>query len=555
MPGVRGFVGQTCILSAVALAAAALPANQAGAQTVNPAQSQPIAPLAGRDYTPAAGQGLIGFYGTDLGFTLKHEGNLRIVFGDTWGTKLGTPISPIGDDAQGLICLQAAGCPYGGVVLATGDQVVAYAGNAQEVRDRRGPPIVFRRNLFGKTASIVVYPGGPLSIPLTMGEFDTPAAVFSNGLSGSESGAYSIFVRNEAVTCTTTCSGGFTCDKGVLGTTLTGGPCLLGTLGCIRPAFNGGLCVDPTSPRRDPSTPAGRLRGVVLRERVGNADPTLHEVYYTKQWDTHKFINPTSVTVENYALGPVVGHMRVGSSTVTNPNPSAAPANGSEVVFIWGRPWFLSSSAAQAKLYLAAVPLPKYSGSGSFQWKPWFYAGKDEAGYPRFSDLETDAVALPNPNLDTTETYDMVNQQTVRWIPQLNKWVMLYGGDSPDEVFLQGLPVTRDPQTPVLVRFADNPWGPWTVSVPIFYGGNAATATGTYAPGGISHSAACTGPTCAPAELALNVTYGRDEPGHLYSANIIPEWTVDRGATIDLFWNISTYAPYQVFLMRSTITK
>ena len=539
-----------------ALAAVGLLSSASGAyaQSVNPQLSAPIAPLAGRDYTPAAGQNSIGFYGTDLGFTMKHEGNLRILFGDTWGTSLGTPISPIGDDSQGAICLQAAGCPSGGVPLATGDQVVAYAGNDPDVRKRRGPPIVFRRNLFGKTASIVVYPGGPLNIPLTMGEFDTPAAAFSNGLAGNESGAYSLFVRNEPVTCTNTCSGGFTCDKGALGTNLSGDPCLLGTFGCIRPGLIGGLCVDPTSTRRD-STPAGRLRSIVLRERIGNADPTLHEVYYTTPWDTHKFIDPTTVTVENYSLGPAVGHFRVGQPTVANPNPSAAPANGNEMVFIWGRPWFLSSSAAQAKMYFAVVQLPKYNGNGAFPWKPWFYAGPDGQGNPRFSDLETDAVPLADPNGSTVEPYDMVNQQSVRWIPQLNKWVMLYGGDSPDAVFLQGLPIVRDPQTPILARFADKPWGPWTVGVPIFFGGNAAAASGTYAPGGISHSPACTGPTCAPGELAFTLALGRDEPGHLYAVNIIPEWTMDRGATIDLFWNVSTYAPYQVFLMKSTITK
>jgi hypothetical protein len=50
--------------------------------------------------------------------------------------------------------------------------------------------------------------------------------------------------------------------------------------------------------------------------------------------------------------------------------------------------------------------------------------------------------------------------------------------------------------------------------------------------------------------------FGRDEPGFLYGANLIPEWTVSRpNNKVDIYWNVSTWAPYQVVLMRSTISK
>jgi hypothetical protein len=45
------------------------------------------------------------------------------------------------------------------------------------------------------------------------------------------------------------------------------------------------------------------------------------------------------------------------------------------------------------------------------------------------------------------------------------------------------------------------------------------------------------------------------EPGFLYGANLIPEWIEDRGATVDIYWNVSTWAPYQVVVMKSRIVK
>jgi len=58
------------------------------------------APLVGQLATPAPGQQNIGFYGTDLGYSMvvpDAAGNkqLRIVFGDTWATSQGS-ITPAG---------------------------------------------------------------------------------------------------------------------------------------------------------------------------------------------------------------------------------------------------------------------------------------------------------------------------------------------------------------------------------------------------------------------------------------------------------------------------
>lgn len=539
------------MVAAFALLGGALFAARTQAQTVNPAASTPLAPLAGPQYHPAPGQSSINFYGTDLGFTMKHEGQLRIVFGDSWAAALVPSIGPIGDDCQGTLCLQATGCPSGGTPLATGDAVQTFTGTTGNFWNRAGPPLVFRKNAFGLVAPLPVYAGGAGGTLLDMGPLKTPIAVFSNGISGSGSGAFGLFERAEGVACTSSCAGGAVCDtSGTVGLTSAGVPCLPGSLDCTKK----NICVDPTSTRGD-STPAGILRKAVLRLRVGNADPVLQEQYYTRTWDTHKFSNTSATTVESYGLAAAVNHVRTGSPSVTNAQPASGSSTGAEKVFLWGRPGFIGSSAFQAKLYFAVAEVPVYSSTGNFAWQPWYYAG-DVNGSPTFSDLETNAQALKDVNGSSVEPLDIANQHSVRFIAELNKWVLLYGGDLEPSLWEAGTGVTRNPQGSIYIRFADKPWGPWSVPQPLLVGGDPSTGSGQYAAGGVLHRQGCTpSSACIPGEPYWNLLFGRDEPGYLYGANLIPEWTVDRhDGTVDLYWNVSTWAPYQVVLMRSTVS-
>ena len=522
------------------------------AQTVNPLDSKPLAPLAGPQYHPAPGQSGIRFYGTDLGFTMKHEGQLRIVFGDSWSAALVPSIGPLGDDCQGTICLQATGCPSGGTPLATGTAVQTFAGTSGNFWAHWGPPLVFRKNAFNLVAPLPVYAGGAGGTLLDMGPLKTPIAVFSNGISGSGSGAFGLFTRAEGVACTTSCAGGAVCDtSGTVGLTSAGVLCLPGSLDCRKQ----NICVDPTSTRGD-STPAGILRKAVFRLRVGNADPALEEQYYTRTWDTHKFSNTSATTVESYSLAAAANHLRTGSPSVGNPQPASGTSTGVEKVFLWGRPGFIGSSSFQAKLYFAVAEVPSYSSTGNFAWQPWYYAG-DVNGNPTFSDVETNAAALKDINGSTVEPIDIANQHSVRFVAELNKWVLLYGGDLEPTLYEVGTNVTRNAQGAIFVRFADKPWGPWSVPQPLLIGGDASTGTGQYAAGGMLHRQGCTpSSACIPGEPFWNLAFGRDEPGFLYGANLIPEWTIDRlNGTVDIYWNASTWAPYQVVLVRSTVHK
>lgn len=552
----------------------ALWSTHADAQSLPTSPSTVLAPLAGRHYTPAPGQATIGFYGTDLGFTFKHEGQLRVLFGDTWANANGTGIGPLGDDSQGAICLSATNCPggAGAPTFADGDQLISYvnahppaAGELPWQKD--GPPLYFRTNAFGLVAPLPVYRGN--STLLTMGPGRTPVAGFSNAKTGQSSAAFGIFFRNVALQCSgglfPSCPDSFSCDLGmgsVLGVTNEdAAPCTLGTVGCSAiPAR--GFCVDPTTAAYD-GTPLGRLLSVVHKLQVGNADKNLHEVYYTRDWNTRKFYNPTVRTVNDFVKSRANG---LGNDY----NAPDSTTTGREKLLIWGRPTFAGArnNGHSAKLYFAIADLPSFDGNGNFVWSPEYFTGTDAAGVPQFSSNQTLAKALDLSGLADglagadAEKWDVADQVSIAYVSALNKWVMLYGGDvnaGLADLFSggQGAQVQRDPEGAIHVRWtlADDPWGPWSKPQQLFKAGNPNTTppvAGTqYAPGGILHHPGCVGATCAPYEAPL----GPSDFGFLYAPNIVEQWTEDRGTYVELFWNVSTWDPYQIVLMKSRINK
>ena len=114
--------------------------------------------------------------------------------------------------------------------------------------------------------------------------------------------------------------------------------------------------------------------------------------------------------------------------------------------------------------------------------------------------------------MQTTETYDVVNQMSVVWVDQIHKWVMFYGGGMsklPTFVFpaCGVLEVFTGPDCAsvaigngaVRMRTADDPWGPWSPPQDVLVGGvpNATPLQGQYVPGGVLHFAGCTVAGCA----------------------------------------------------------
>jgi hypothetical protein len=538
---------RTLAITAVLFLPATLSAQNVGTTTV-------LAPLAGPNYTPAAGQSAIGFWGTDLGYTIKHNGNLRILFGDTHANDSGSLIGWGADDAQGTISLSAF--PNGNAVDAYVASHPAPAGKASW----RGaaPPVTFRTNLFGKTAPMAVFRDGAL---LEMTYFRAPTGAFSNAIDG----AYAIFDRNIQTQCSggsnPTCSGGLTCDRNMGSCFPFGGDepvaCVLGTSSCwCVPVSGGGMCQDRTSSLYN-TTESGRIAAIPMRIEVANADPVIDEVYYSQSWITNKLINSTVRTVNDFS--PLRAN---GVGNDYSPANGIAPTAG-EKVFIWGRPNFASANAANmsAKLYFAYVDMPRYAANGRFAWAPKYFAGMNANNTPRFSTLQTDAIPLDLsvPGDPTREKLDIVNHMAVSWVPSLNKWMMLYGGDLPDDVveFFLGANAplaVRDPNGAIHARFASQPWGPWSAPVPVFGAGDPAVSPpvqGTqYAANGILFHPACSGPLCADDTSPAAADYGR-----LYGANIVDAWTTARAnGAVDIYWNVSTWNPYQVVSMRTRVT-
>jgi len=220
----------------------------------------------------------------------------------------------------------------------------------------------------------------------------------------------------------------------------------------------------------------------------------------------------------------------------------------------------MNAANMSAKLYFAYADMPRFDPTGRFAWAPRYFAGLNADSSPRFSSRQTDAVALDlsGGNNASNERFDIVNQMTVSWVPALGKWMMLYGGDLPPDVvqFFLGPNWTRavrDPRGAIHARFASKPWGPWSAPVEVLAGGDPSVSpvAGTqYAPEGILFHPACSG-RCAPSDpfAPLN-THGR-----LYAANIIDAWTTPRAnGAVDIYWNVSTWNPYQVMLMRTRVT-
>jgi hypothetical protein len=536
-----------------------------------------LAPFAGHMFTPASGQSSIGFWGTDLGFSVYDGTNLRFYFGDSWADSAGSSIDPInGDDTLGIVS---------GANFANGDAVDAYIashppGAGKLSWQAAAPPVKFQLNAFGAVAMSPLYRGGINGTFLPSGLGKTPLAAFANRLSGSARGVFAIYERVRPTECSggsnPTCSNGFTCDRGIgsyLGFTGENDfPCVIATpnqpLACLA-VPGGGMCQDRTSSVYS-SSDDGRILGIALTHEVGNADhqfsPELAEVQYTRSWQTNKFVNPATATVKDFLETRANGAGNVytvadGQGTLAN-----------QKVFLWGRPNFVAYGATcnSAKLYFAYADMPSYSATGNFTWTVHYFKNLNASGVPQFSTAPIDAAALnlnapgggPTGcvNDNTREVYDIVNQMTVAWVPALSKWVMFYGGDQDDdglELFVgsnYGL-ITHDPDRALHVRYASQPWGPWSAPQQLLKAGNPATSppvAGTqYAPGGILHHPGCSGSNCAPTESAFDAT----SHGHLYAPNIVDKWTTTRNTTsADVYWTVSSWNPMQTVLMRTRLS-
>jgi hypothetical protein len=483
-------------------------------------------------------------YGTDLGWTFAHEGKLWVLFGDSWRTEI-VDLTLKADDAFARISLDQY--PNGRAVedwvrahpAPAGTPVWRAAGPKLEVELSNGPGSIFAPSTVWRDGS-QLYTGPAL----------TPLAGFSNG----RSDAFGIFFRYAHVQCESgECAHGFECDADLGREALEtlNPPCVPGSsLSCIR---GPGYCQDRSSSMYD-STESGRTKSVVVRHEVGSARSDNPTRFDTQAWDTNRFFNLTARSVEDFDPSRAQGN-------------DHAPASGSmpehDVVFLWGRPHFagIGAEGRDAELYFAWAPMPERDANGQFAWQVHYFAGVDSNGTPQFVDREVDSRPL---DLDAAqsgeqpeEILDVVGQMSITWLPEFQRFVMICGGDIAEGFFSaifrsDAAKVRHDPRGALYVRFAEQPWGPWTAPRALFLAGDRrhdAEAVEQYAPGGLLYHNRCQGPTCAGDEPSQH-----GDTGVLHGPSIVEPWTEVRSGSVDLYWFLSTWSPYQVVLAKTTLT-
>lgn len=514
-------VGVLCLLQAPALA-----------QTVSPPAV--VGRLAGPGATPAPAG--VHFYGTDSGWTFVHKGKLQILFGDTWATShVPCDPPPLNDDTQGLLPLLNAG----GV-----------------------PPVTFETQPASPAdlARITVFRG---SQSLSMGFGQVPLTGFSDGRNAVAAFGRQDFVRCEGSPPSCPSGSGLSCspDVGectpaflaipVLCDATTNSGCLQGQT-CTPSA---GFCVDPTSSQND-GTVSGERFTVAHKIDFGiqrSATPTTYDSGVTVP--TNKFINMTTRTVKSFSFG--------------NSGNDYTPGSGALLVF--GRPGFFGEQGRQDQLYLFAQRLPLHVENGHVEWEPHYFAGLHGNDHrPSWSENAADAFPLAldgNVGGSPQEALHIVNQMAVSFLPApINKWVMLYGGDVPD-ILLLDPNNDRPGPTPgsIMMRFANDPWGPWSPPVAHLSPGSPFVPGDPYGPGGFMFHYFCTdqpgaacartdptrpldvfNPGCAPPPFPFDI-------GRLYASNIIDAYTTRNGNGLDVYWNVSTWNPYGVMLMKTTV--
>jgi hypothetical protein len=537
-----------CALSSIPLAAAAEPSVVE--TTVLGPFAGVQAPLHPDNITPHR----IAFHGTDLGFTYEHNGQLQILFGDTSASPDGEPI-----EASSGRRLEDS---FGSIDLEKWNNPAEFSGTNM--------PLIKLGQNPGSTEMAAIDPGH------AMEGFKTPVGGFSNG-----EDEYGVFYTYKPEGCRSDadCSNGAQCDLGLgyIGPRYTDDAgitwgCLDGSRPeCISATMNdadgnpiepSGFCNDRTSTIWA-DTLMGRISSLSVKLLIGKRDRATPKKYHTGHlWQTNKFMNPSFRTVQAW---------EPPATAEAGFQPDFAPATKASKhskVFVWGRPHFIGVNATGRMLgqYFAYVDLP--SGE-TLEWRPQYFTGVDEDGRPRFSPNENEAAPLDldsaKDGIQAGDHYDVVDQVSIAWVPQLSKWLMFYGGgmiNRPLEPLLVNcgiLEIFTGPEcTQVKIgngafrmRSADYPWGPWTPPQDLIAAGDPAVAEGQYGPGGMLRHPDCSDPNCAPTTARPGER--EDEYGFFYSANIIEQWTRPAGGGVDIIWNASTWDPYRVILLRTRI--
>lgn len=174
----------------------------------------------------------------------------------------------------------------------------------------------------------------------------------------------------------------------------------------------------------------------------------------------------------------------------------------------------------------------------------WFFAGMGQSGSPMWSTTESGATPLEpfgRPDADTLGYF------SARYVESLGRYVMLYNRPDPRGVYFTTAP---------------SPWGPWEEPVRIFNPANgycdfmhdvrAGLGVGVCPSSGTNESEegrrGAPEAQCGPSGMLCRAWGGE------YAPFLLPgRYSVRQGATVPIYFQLSTWNPYQVILMRTDV--
>jgi hypothetical protein len=482
--------------------------------------------------------GDLALYGTDLGFSFEHRGELMLMFGDTLADAYDVCRGEDNDDTIATLPLA-----FDGTVPKP------------EFRARPDAPQQFLA---------VSLMRGTTSLPL--GFAQAPLTAFSDG-----ERAFALFDRLELPRCDAGGACGSSADLSCstrIGecqpalNTVVPPLCDLDTkLGCFYgqecvPA-GAAVCVDVDSSQYDGSAD-GEIAASAGIAEWGVQREDEREVFDSVfSFRTNKFISATARTIEHLDADKDCNDYSPGHHDL----------------LIWGRPRYSSQGEREAQLYLMTHALPlTFDDDGQLRFAPRFFAGVDpDTNEARWSTDQSDAKPLAMDGIvdgDPHEPLHVVDHTAISWLgAPIDKWVMLYGGGLSS--LLVSSEDTSDAPAPgaIVMRFADHPWGPWSPPAPHLRPGSPGTIGDPNGPAGFLYNPECVSTQSSACALpdALRADPSRIaevcdgsaslwDAGQLYGVNIIDPYTTPNAAGgFDMIWNVSTWNPYAVVLMKSAI--
>jgi hypothetical protein len=558
-----------------------------------------------------------GVYGSDLGMTApipngpSEATSLAMLFGDTWAGDQSVCTYPVtkSDDLQATLPLQRP------AILTPGAPSAAASGACSQLQYTQDDPSTFRpMRLFPDATSrddsrvidtsmlrtpAAAFSDGQHLFGMFIRQVQATCSASSDCPSGmlcSDDPAFSsphplgscqphVGLTDDAapVLCLQDagCSVPATCQA------LTGGVCLMPS---AFPAADGG---GPTWYSDDPR------RAVAQPIYIASSFwPDRREDYATGAlFVTNKFTNISARAIANFDFDhPENNDYRAGSQTL----------------LVWGRPAWLGTNGFQPLMFLLAQPLANLlAADGSIQWAPKFFAGDAQDNRPQWSDSEVDAQPVYGAaDWQEKPEFDVVNQFAVSYVEPLERFVLVYGGGTSDWIATDQAtaampPIVHPQPTPgsMYMRSAKHPFGQldasadptqaWSDPVLLLSADEmkqyiacndagpsqqpCAVSPDANRPydlvrllDGLSTApspdqALAIGAMCLAGGLTLDAMYdaGDDSGGHLYGANVIDTWTQDvtdqvSGLSagehaVELYWNVSTWNPYSVVLVKSEV--